>query len=392
MAARNRMRTGEPVAARRARRVALAIATSMVLLVGCSTGGGNRDQAPRPESMGTAVGAGSTPTPTLSVEVENVLATTRAGAVPPVATCPEGSTPDEPGPPDQARPPGEDWTPIAFDRRSGRIVLISVQQGGPVQTWTFDVCTNTWRQMDPQSVTTAPVSAWDIVYDADSDLTIVPGREGLVWAYDVETDSWTRAEAPSFDFPDPIYDPVSGLVVVRDEERMYAFDVETGAWTEVPQEEPLVLGRGGVVWAHDPTVDRIVLFHVGYGSGETTTWLYDPRTGRWARADVDTPMIEFPFGDLASGGEIAYDETAGRTVIASGSGRHSFDASVPRWESEPIGLHRSFGRLVYDAVNERLVLLPGNTWVHGRWTDQQDVLAWDAAAGEWIELVPPLGT
>jgi len=353
----------------------------LLLLSACST----RQVEPRsptgPEEPSVLTGAATG---------ENVLATTRAGEAPPVATCPEGSTPDEPGPADQARPPGEGWTPIAFDRQSGRIVLVAVQQGGAVDTWTFDVCANTWERMDPQPATTAPVSAWDIVYDVDSDLTIVPGREGFVWAYDVETDSWTKAEAPFFDFPDPIYDPMSGLVVVRDGERMYAFDVEAGTWTELPQQEPLVLWKGGEVWAHDPTVDRIVLFHVDHGSGSPTTWLYDPRRGRWTQEEVDTPTIAFPFGDLVSGGEIAYDVAAGRSVIVSGGGRHSFDASVPRWESEPLGLHRSFGRLIYDAVNERLVLLPGNTWMDGRWTNRQDVFAWDAAADEWIELVPPL--
>ena len=99
----------------------------------------------------------------------------------------------------------------------------------------------------------------------------------------------------------------------------------------------------------------------------------------------------FVFGDLVNGGEIAFDAASGRTVIASGGGRHSLDASVPEWETQPLGLHRSFGvRLVYDEINGRLVLLRNHTWIHGRWTNPQDVLAWDAAAGAWIELVAAL--
>ena len=65
----------------------------------------------------------------------------------PVFECPPGSTPDEPGPVDQARPAGLTWT-MAFDRRAGRLVALAGVDSA-LETWTFDVCTNTWTRMHP---------------------------------------------------------------------------------------------------------------------------------------------------------------------------------------------------------------------------------------------------
>jgi len=53
------------------------------------------------------------------------------------ATCPPGSTPDEPGPVDQARPLEADMG-MAFDGRAGKLVA-ATSAGEAVETWTFDV-------------------------------------------------------------------------------------------------------------------------------------------------------------------------------------------------------------------------------------------------------------
>jgi hypothetical protein len=69
--------------------------------------------------------------------------------LPPVGTtfaCPPGSTPDKPGPVDQARPSEVSHLSMAFDRRAGRLVAV-VDVDDAVETWTFDVCTNTWTRM-----------------------------------------------------------------------------------------------------------------------------------------------------------------------------------------------------------------------------------------------------
>jgi hypothetical protein len=87
--------------------------------------------------------------------------------VPPVGQvfeCPPGSNPDEPGPVDQARPPLSPWA-SAFDRSAGRLVAVAIA-GTVVETWTFDVCTNTWTRMHPNREPRTPVET--LVYDVDS--------------------------------------------------------------------------------------------------------------------------------------------------------------------------------------------------------------------------------
>jgi hypothetical protein len=165
--------------------------------------------------------------------------------VDPAFACPAGSTPDEPGPVDQARPPLSPWA-SAFDRRAGRLVAVAIADT-VVETWTFDVCTNTWTRMHPDREPPG-VSLSRLVYDVASDLTIgihepqgPEPRTGRVWAYDLEADTWTEhGVAPTFDTG--FYDPVSGLVVGGVSEDLWYYDVETDAWTPISRQPA---GRSG---------------------------------------------------------------------------------------------------------------------------------------------------
>ena len=103
--------------------------------------------------------------------------------------CPPGSTPDEPGPVDQARPPYE--LAMAFDRRAGRLLALAQIDNG-LQTWTFDVCTNTWTRMHPNQE--PPRTTRQLVYDVDSDVTIASDGTRM-WAYDYEAN--TSCSAPT---------------------------------------------------------------------------------------------------------------------------------------------------------------------------------------------------
>ncbi len=59
------------------------------------------------------------------------------------------STPRQAGAVDQARPViGDGVTSMAFDRRAGRLVALADGHAS-LETWTFDVCTNTWTRMHP---------------------------------------------------------------------------------------------------------------------------------------------------------------------------------------------------------------------------------------------------
>jgi hypothetical protein len=338
-----------------------------------------------------------------------------APPVGPVPTCPPGSTPDRPGPVAQARPPA---APMVFDRDSGRIVLVGPREEGGTETWTFDVCTNTWTRMNPSR---EPPGHTSLVYDVDSDVTIGFDLR-RVWAYDLEADTWTEKGPFSplagggflglFRF----YDPVSGLVVAVADDRgstilgpeMWGYEVETGTWTSIPQASRPAIGPHDEAFAYDASVNRLVVYvsaEDGSPRFEARTWLFDLRTGTWSEKDADTP--EFIFAGWGNYPAIAYDEAAERTVMVGQGHSAAYDATADRWatlsswtssedwQTIACGAHpecRQDEAMVYDPVNERLVLyggaaIPGAGWESGTATD--DVLAFDTRTGEWSVLLAP---
>ena len=304
--------------------------------------------------------------------------------VPPVGQvyeCPPGSNPDEPGPVDQARPAIAPWA-SAFDRRAGRLVAVVIA-GTVVETWTFDVCTNTWTRMHPDREPPG-VSLSRLVYDVASGLMIgihepqgSEPRTGRVWAYDLEADTWTEhGVAPTFDTG--FYDPVSGLVVGGVSEDLWCYDVETDAWTPISQATRWE-GLDRSMYVYDASVDRIVV----YGAVERVadTRLFDLRTGTWSRSAAETPFIEG--GGIWGGGHtIMYDEAAERTVVAGAFQWGAYDATADRWEiiyeRDPPG--PAVQPWVYDPVNQRLLV-----WGSG----YRDIVAFDLVTREWTVLLEP---
>jgi hypothetical protein len=302
--------------------------------------------------------------------------------VPPVGpalACPPGSTPDTPGPVDQARPP-EAAMGMAFDGRAGKLVAVT-SAGEAVETWTFDVCTNTWALMNPSGEPRRFDWA-QLVYDIDSDATILVSS-GKVWAYDLQANAWTeRGAAPTDNAAFLAYDPISGLVVVAadysDRKLLWNYEVETDRWTPIHQAD----GPGYAELAYDASVDRIVAYAFG-ATSIPETWLFDIRTGTWSRSSAVTPGIVAGWGLPHT---IVYEEGAERTVILSNSGLAAYDATADRWELVIGGDPGSVpDTMVYDPVNRRLVG-PGTTSpdVIGV---PADFVAFDLTTREWTVLL-----
>jgi hypothetical protein len=308
----------------------------------------------------------------------------------PVATCPPGSMPDRPGPADQVRPPTDGKT-MAFDRRAGRIVAV-MSAGNSVETWTFDVCTNTWTEMHPDRVPSS--SEWtQLVYDVDSDRTLLVSS-GRVWAYDLQADTWAEKRVAPTGASFIAYDPVSGLVVAEGgadpSAPLSTYDVETDTWTPIHQanEGPdtgAITEDGQPVYgpfAYDASVDRMV---VAGGPLGTETWLFDLRTGSWSAAGAEAPAVIEVF---ATAPTIVYDEAAERTVLIGDVARlAAYDATADRWEilagADP---ERAVGfqlKAVYDPVNRRLV-----GW-QPSYMDQDDLFAFDLVTRRWTVLLEP---
>ncbi len=305
-----------------------------------------------------------------------------------IFVCPPGSNPDEPGPIDQARPRLDaPAATMAFDRHTGRLVAL-VDVDDDVETWTFDVCTNTWTQMHPDR---EPFGWVRLVYDIDSDLTLgiascinCPVKPtGIVWTYDREANAWTdRGDAPHDAVPVG-YDPVSDLVIAATESpldpKVWTYDAATDTWTPIHQANEPSTEPGWRPLAYDTSVDRII----AYGDG---TWRFDMRTGAWSKSGTETPEV-WGTGWWGSPPAIAYDEAAERTVVF-GSGRlAAYDATADRWDvlvDEELPQPGMPTAMVYDPVNQRLVGLS-----RGDAANDGGVIAFDTRTAEWIVLLEP---
>ena len=328
-----------------------------------------------------------------------------------VFECPPGSTPDKPGPVGQAAPLG--YLKVAFDRDSARIVaLVGRFDGGSgsSETWTFDVCTNRWARARPDREPAVVASReMQLVHDGDSDLTIAIGSDGHPWVYDLEANSWTakrdwisRGDYPATASFRLAFDPVSGLVFAQvisagdspaPPQDLWTYDVETDTWDRVRQAGDVPPGTSGdhLLLTYDASVDRIVA--VGAGMHRFSR-LLDPRTGVWTTG-LGGPA--FNTGYWASGGEIAYDEARLRTVVFSDGLVGAYDATADRWETlygsstfpETGPQNRLLPELVYDPVNERLVVAGGEYRTADGLVLADDVWAFDPAPRTWTQLVAP---
>ncbi len=320
----------------------------------------------------------------------------------PVRVCPRGSTPDVQGRAGQARPPLTYTTDMAFDRSAGRIVLVvASDEVRPAQTWTFDVCTNEWTRMHPAQQPSAP---GDLVYDADSDVTIMVGGGPSAWAYDLEADTWSaKASLPYGVANRPLlaYDPVTGLVVVdafhpEGKTELWQYDVDSDVWMWLPTEG--ASAEREALIAYDASVDRLI----SYEPGARRTDLLDLRTGT---VSVSGALFETVNAGWGGSAQIAYDEARHQTIVFSDARVIAYDALDDRWEvlrrgTDPgsmanlsTGSTARIGHsMVYDAINQRIVVYGGmyrtsNPETDRMWVESDDVLAFDAATHKWTTLL-----
>lgn len=309
----------------------------------------------------------------------------------PVAACPPGTDPNASGPAGQVWPPLAYAYAMAFDSRAGRIVV----RGLETETWTFDVCTNTWTPTRP--IVEAPTIRSTLVYDAAADLTLGIADGGRVWAYDLAANTW-MSKGPVPDvmtyFARLVYDPVSGLVIAQaaDSEplEMWTYAVETDTWTRIA-----VAGapgsHGRQIMAYDHSIDQVVV----YDPEGFSTWLLNPRTGVWTTSTADTPGMGFDWA--VTGGEIAYDEATRQTIAFSGGKVVAYDGRADRWtvlldprangqDAGPTLIGRP--TIVYDSYNRRLVAF-GAEYPSGgtAWVQPSGVLALDPATSTWTTLL-----
>lgn len=322
-------------------------------------------------------------------------------------TCPASVDPDQPGPASDPRPPRLPGPrSVAIDTQSGD--LVGAFDGS---IWLFDLCSNAWRRSD---VTLAPGGA---VYDSAADRVVIFGGYyggDAVTVYDADTDTAVQmtGTAPYSTRWLAAYDPGSGLILARtmSSSGLWTYDLATDAWDEVDQMGDVPPAQSwGQKFAFDTSVGRLVLVDDGLSGGESMgVYEFDPTTSTWVLyPDMPGDMI---FGGSAeSGGEIAFDESQARTIVASGGTVIAWDAATHVWEtaftngqrvwsdatpdpragSNSDEWYRFFVNLAYDPVHERTVSIGGNVANGSQSHEADDVIAFDFAQRIWVQLLEP---
>lgn len=327
-----------------------------------------------------------------------LLSTTVAREAPAAATCPDGTNPDTPGPIDQIRPGNASVGYAAFDQRAGRVVYLD-HVGA---TWTFDVCTNTWRQMLPTGWVPRDLSG-GLVYDVDSDVTVALGYES-VSVYDANTNTWTHPanDGLGFDEDDSIspyggaYDPVTGLIITSNHRwtsetsplssEFWAYDVDTNEWTLLGPLRLEPSSRDQLDFlGYSERLDRLIV--AGWLDGDMGTVLVDPRTGDATVLPIPSPVVDIGWPNEAYGpvGGTVYTTTR---IQANAKEICGFDANDKSWTAcfdvpaTPGTQLLPFPALVGDPINNRLLVINGRE-------NASRVGAIDLATGNWTQLLAP---
>jgi hypothetical protein len=349
-----------------------------------------------------------------------ILAMTRARPLPAQAACPPGRSPDTPGSVDQERPPwyfSPQWLDqagaMAFDRHAGLIILLAPDARYEYErsTWTYDVCTNTWRPMIPSLE--PPDAGGGLVYDADSDRTLAFSSAGRIWSYELAADHWTERGL----FPEigrgthfgtgAVYHGASGLVIVYHGEGMWAYDVDTDILTTVPQlPDPSLpagsgLPAGKIAFGYDPDRDLIVVVTSPDGEAPGETWTFDPGTTTWrlegSRLTSTNSSLVYGrnpggwFPPTEWGGRAVFDEASSMTVFINDASTwvEGYDAGERAWRTLYLVNEGNWADVnwcdsippVYDPLNARIICRGG------RGESSGGVLAFSTATGQWRWLL-----
>jgi N-acetylneuraminic acid mutarotase len=198
-------------------------------------------------------------------------------------------------------------TTMVYDSRSDRMILFGGLDLGDFsinkETWAFDVDSNTWERMHPKK-SPSPRNYYQMAYDERSDRVILfgggpeSGVLGDTWAYDYESDTWTRMSPaispPGRTYGWMVYDPRADRMVLyggsEDQETAafddtWTYDYDTNRWTQLAIEGPSA--RAWHAMSYDDRTQTIVLFGGGTSRDDylAETWVFDPATQSWELVD-----------------------------------------------------------------------------------------------------------
>lgn len=335
-----------------------------------------------------------------------------------VTGCPAGTDPDRPGPAGQAKPHALGGAmSAAVDADSSKLVALVAKpgggQGGHSETWTLDLCTNTWHQQHPPR-SPSGMAETRLVYASDADVVFAwSPRERKGWVYDLGRDEWTRvARAPRRPLEDPVHHADGpGSVILRDAGNgaLWTYDALSDTWSRfagpsLTGDHETDVGDFHSFMVADPKRDQLILVQNAFIPETARTWLFDLHLGRWYRLPGTTPEVSTGYFEM--GGEAVFDQYADTLLLLGVAQLEAFSPASNTWREvalpatlvsgaptyQPMGpLARLGHTLVYDPLNARVLVLGGlsRRGTDPDWARADDVWAYDTTSDTWTELVAP---
>lgn len=304
---------------------------------------------------------------------------------------------------------------FAYDSESDKVIMFGGQTGVwpeyDVATWVYDVSTNTWTDMKPDSGPKKNAGG-SLAYDAESDRVVMYGGANEdtfnvpeTWAYDYNTNTWQQmAPGPEHHLGGSLaYDAESDRIILFGGYRVvtdtafddtWAYDFNSNTWTEMkPSASPPAWNYDPI--AYDAESDRVILFGVNYHNKDASVWAYDYNTNTWQQMpsgpgknpgylesasmtyDTQSDRIIL-YGGAVSMGELALDKT------------WAYDYNTNTWtEMEPVMNPGplEWSGMTYSSAADLVILfggmadtsfqrMSGKTWTY------------DFDANTWSEVTP----
>jgi uncharacterized protein (TIGR03437 family) len=205
-------------------------------------------------------------------------------------------------------PPARFGHTLLFDPVRRRLILFGGQAGAFFSdTWAFDIASANWRLLSGDDAGPSRRYGHSAIYETNRDRMVIShgftdaGRFDDTWAFDLRTNSWANI-SPNSNRPlrrclhHAVYDSANSRMYLYGgcssgfgpcpQGDLWAFDLNRNQWTELtPSTAPPAREHYGM--AFDATRDRLVVFG-GAGPGLLNdTWEYDSRSTRWQQTPID---------------------------------------------------------------------------------------------------------
>jgi hypothetical protein len=251
---------------------------------------------------------------------------------------------------------------LAFDKENNQVVLYigSIEKSGnwhkQNQIWSFDIATETWKDLSSDSDAPRAKLGAALEYDQESDrMVLFGGLDPVDWVFSNET---------------------------------WSFDLNSNTWELMnPAESPPE--RNYPAFVYNSAKDRFVLFGGGTDVNLNDTWIYDLNSDVWIEV---TPEKSPPARTYAA---LTYDPDTDRIILFGGINNlnqpltdiWAFDLDSETWE-EPPSLEGPAARGWHSmsTLEGSEILMFGGGPSRNKFTDE--TWLYDIETNTWTELGP----